>query len=59
MAATLAQGMSVARKIGAKQYIECSSKSGEGVLEVFQAATRAALLTPPPRVRKHRHCIIL
>jgi Ras family protein A len=39
------QGMAVAQKIGARHYLECSAKSGEGVREVFQYATRAALLS--------------
>jgi Ras family protein A len=30
------QGMAVAQKIGAKQYLECSARTGEGVREVFQ-----------------------
>ncbi|KID62743.1 Rho2 GTPase, partial [Metarhizium brunneum ARSEF 3297] len=34
-----------AREVGAKRYLECSSLSGEGVDDVFEAATRAALLT--------------
>ena len=38
-------GEMVAREIGAKKYLECSSLSGEGVDDVFEAATRAALLT--------------
>jgi hypothetical protein len=37
--------MAVAQKIGAKQYLECSARTGEGVREVFQYATRAALLS--------------
>jgi hypothetical protein len=37
------QGMAVAQKIGAKYYLECSAKTGEGVREVFLFATRAAL----------------
>ncbi|KAF8460356.1 GTP-binding protein-like protein rho2, partial [Kalaharituber pfeilii] len=36
---------SVARQIGAKKYLECSALTGEGVDDVFEAATRAALLT--------------
>ncbi|EEY15264.1 GTP-binding protein RHO1 [Verticillium alfalfae VaMs.102] len=42
---TTAQGDSVAREVGARKYLECSSLSGEGVDDVFEAATRAALLT--------------
>ncbi|KAJ7695805.1 small GTPase-binding protein [Mycena rosella] len=52
------EGAAVAQKIGAHRYLECSARSGEGVQEVFQHATRAALLakrTRPPRPR----CIIL
>ena len=46
------QGQDIAKKIGAKHYVECSSKTGEGVREVFQLATREALhprLKPPPK----------
>ena len=39
--------MAVQQKIGAKHYLECSAKTGEGVREVFQYATRAALLSRP------------
>lgn len=35
----------IAHEIGARKYLECSSLSGEGVDDVFEAATRAALLT--------------
>jgi len=38
------QGESTAQEIGARKYLECSSLSGEGVDDVFEAATRAALL---------------
>jgi Rho family protein len=38
-------GMTAAHEIGARRYLECSSLSGEGVDDVFEAATRAALLT--------------
>merc|ERR1712080_250180 len=37
------QGREMAEKIRAFQYIECSAKSKEGVREVFETATRAAL----------------
>ncbi|KAI9755497.1 MAG: Rho GTPase [Lichina confinis] len=38
-------GNDVAHQIGARKYLECSSLTGEGVDDVFEAATRAALLT--------------
>jgi Rho family protein len=41
---TTHDGEAAAREIGAKRYLECSSLSGEGVDDVFEAATRAALL---------------
>ncbi|KAH8921629.1 hypothetical protein BT69DRAFT_1221263 [Atractiella rhizophila] len=37
------EGNAVAHKIGARVYLECSAKSGEGVREVFEHATRYAL----------------
>ncbi len=39
------EGNDVAHQIGARKYLECSSLTGEGVDDVFEAATRAALLT--------------
>ncbi len=38
------QGARVAKAIGAKSYWECSSLMNEGVDDVFEAATRAAML---------------
>ncbi|KAK6521350.1 Rho GTPase [Arthrobotrys conoides] len=35
----------VAKQCGARKYMECSAKNGEGVDDVFEAATRAAMLT--------------
>ncbi|KAF5366125.1 hypothetical protein D9757_010943 [Collybiopsis confluens] len=52
------EGMAVAQKIGAKHYLECSAKSGEGVREVFQYATRAALLSRPGK-KKSTKCIVI
>ena len=52
------QGMAVQQKIGAKHYLECSAKTGEGVREVFQYATRAALLQRKPG-KKHHNCLVL
>ena len=37
------EGRAVAEKVGAFAYLECSAKSKEGVREVFETATRAAL----------------
>lgn len=37
------EGRSMAEKINAFAYLECSAKSKEGVREVFETATRAAL----------------
>lgn len=53
---TYKEGMAVAQKIGAKLYLECSAKAGEGVHEVFQHAARVALLLPEHRKKK---CTIL
>ena len=39
------QATQVATDIQAFQYIECSAKSKENVREVFETATRAALLS--------------
>jgi len=50
------QGQAVAQKIGARMYLECSARTGEGVREVFQHATRAALLKPK---RKRGICVIV
>lgn len=38
------QGQAVSLRIGAARYLECSAKTGEGVKEVFEAATRLSLL---------------
>ncbi|XP_033647973.1 ras-like GTP-binding protein RHO [Asterias rubens] len=37
------EGRAMSEKIGAFGYLECSAKSNEGVREVFETATRAAL----------------
>ena len=39
------EGHAAGREIGARKYLECSSLTGEGVDDVFEAATRAALLS--------------
>jgi Ras homolog gene family, member A len=50
------QGEEVCKKIGAYKYLECSAKTNTGVREVFETATRAALLT---KKRKDKKCLIL
>ncbi|OUM70183.1 hypothetical protein PIROE2DRAFT_1887, partial [Piromyces sp. E2] len=40
---TFEEGMEMTRELGAYRYIECSSKTGEGVYDVFDNATRASL----------------
>ncbi|KAJ1138606.1 hypothetical protein NDU88_004987 [Pleurodeles waltl] len=51
------EGRDMANRINAFGYLECSAKTKDGVREVFEMATRAAL-----QVRKHRkkqRCLIL
>lgn len=52
------QGEQVASKIGATKYLECSAKTGEGVREVFEQATRFALLSRKQK-RSGKGCRIL
>ncbi|KAK5692750.1 GTP-binding protein Rho1, partial [Elasticomyces elasticus] len=51
------QGEEVRKKIGAYKYLECSARTNDGVREVFEAATRAALLTKAGK--KKTKCAIL
>ncbi|OCB91126.1 small GTPase-binding protein [Sanghuangporus baumii] len=52
------EGVAVAQKIGAKQYLECSARTGEGVREVFQYATRYALLANK-KPKRGVNCVVL
>jgi len=50
------EGQGVAQKIGATRYLECSAKTNEGVREVFEHATRAALTI---KRQKNKKCSIV
>lgn len=52
------EGQMMASKINAYAYVECSAKSNEGVREVFEMATRAALKVSLPQ-RNKRFCVLL
>jgi len=53
------EAASVAQKIGATRYLECSAKEGKGVKAVFEHATRAALLSRGGTKRHKSKCRIL
>ena len=65
---TTAEGQAVAEQIGATGYYECSAKTGFGVREVFEAATRASLMGKSKNSgknknknsgKKKRRCVLL
>jgi Rho family protein len=45
--------------IGARKYLECSSLTGEGVDDVFEAATRAAMISGGRRGKTPGCCVVL
>ena len=49
------EGRAMSEKIGAYTYLECSAKTNEGVRDVFETATRAALQT---KRKKKRMCAV-
>ncbi|CCF56348.1 hypothetical protein KAFR_0B00480 [Kazachstania africana CBS 2517] len=68
---TTADGQAVSEQIGATGYYECSAKTGFGVREVFEAATRASLMgkskangkkknsTTDKKKKKKMKCVLL
>eukprot|EP00111_Clytia_hemisphaerica_P006797 TCONS_00019632-protein len=50
------EGEVMANKISAYAYLECSAKSKEGVREVFETATRAALQS---KKKKKKGCVLI
>ena len=55
---TAEEGEDVRKRIGAKKYLECSSLTGEGVDDVFEAATRQSLLSGDYK-KQSGCCVIL
>jgi len=55
---TAEQGQEASKAIGAVKYLECSAKTGLGVREVFEQATRAALMQNK-KSKKDRKCVVL
>lgn len=49
--------MKTKKKIGARDWIECSALTGEGLKSVFDVAIRVALNPTPPKTE--RNCIML
>lgn len=55
------EGERIAKEIGAKRYLECSAKKGDGVREVFETAIRESMKRGglAGRVRKRGKCLVL
>ncbi|KAJ3412200.1 GTP-binding protein Rho1 [Chytridiales sp. JEL 0842] len=56
---TFDQGVAMARRVNAYRYVECSAKTGEGVNEVFENATRACMMHQAKPVKKSKKCKLL
>ncbi|XP_052071690.1 ras-related C3 botulinum toxin substrate 2-like isoform X1 [Mytilus californianus] len=55
---TFSEGQSLAKRIDAVKYIECSAMTQEGLQSVFEEAARAALFATKHKPQ-HRSCILL
>jgi Rho family protein len=53
------EGADMKEAIGARKYLECSSLTGDGVDDVFEAATRAAMIAGDKERRSGGCCVIL
>jgi Rho family protein len=53
------EGQDMKEMIGARKYLECSSLTGDGVDDVFEAATRAAMITGRKQRGEAGCCVIL
>jgi Rho family protein len=57
------EGEAVAREIGARAYLECSSRTGQGVAEVFDEALRLCLKgrrsSSRAAERRKKKCVVL
>lgn len=56
---TVEEGERVAKKIGARMYLECSAKTGEGVKDIFELATRLSLEPSIAKTQDHNGCVVL
>jgi Rho family protein len=56
---TTREGAEMRDVIGARKHLECSSLTGEGVDDVFEAATRAAMIAGRAEERQAGCCVIL
>ncbi|CAC5373616.1 RAC2 [Mytilus coruscus] len=55
---TFSEGQTLAKRIDAVKYIECSAKTQEGLQSVFEEAAKAGLFAPKHKPQ-HRSCILL
>lgn len=53
------QGSELAEQCGVSQYLECSALTGDGVDDVFEAATRAAMSVVNTKCGRSGQCVIL